>query len=76
MSTAIVWLRQDLRLADNPALYHACRKCAHIIPIFIDDPLPTSISQLGTASKVWLHHSLQALDSSLQAQGSWRLCQM
>lgn len=69
MSTAIVWLRQDLRLADNPALYHACRKCEHVIPVFIDDPLPTSISQLGAASKVWLHHSLQALDSSLQTHG-------
>ena len=70
MTTAIVWLRQDLRLVDNPALYHACRTCEHVIPVFIDDPLPTSISQLGAASKVWLHHSLQALDSSLQAQGS------
>jgi deoxyribodipyrimidine photo-lyase len=70
MSTAIVWLRQDLRLADNPALYHACRTCDHVIPVFIDDPLPTSISQLGAASKVWLHHSLQALDTSLQPLGN------
>ena len=37
---------------------------------FIDDPLPTSISQLGAASRVWLHHSLQSLDSSLQAAGN------
>ncbi len=70
MSTAIVWLRQDLRLADNPALYHACRTCEHVIPLFIDDPLPTSISQLGAASRVWLHHSLQDLDKRLQALGN------
>ncbi|MEZ5454006.1 MAG: deoxyribodipyrimidine photo-lyase [Thiothrix sp.] len=70
MSTAIVWLRQDLRLADNPALYHACKTCANVILIFIDDPLPGSVSRLGAASQVWLHHSLQALDASLQAAGN------
>ncbi len=70
MTTAIVWLRQDLRLADNPALYHACQTCDTIIPLFIDDPLPTTVSQLGAASRVWLHHSLQALDDSLQAAGN------
>lgn len=70
MSTAIVWLRQDLRLADNPALYHACQSCANVVPVFIDDPLPTSVSQLGAASRVWLHHSLQALAARLQAAGN------
>ncbi len=65
----LVWFRQDLRLADNPALYHACRN-GTVIPVFIDDPLPTSISQLGSASRVWLHHSLQALDHELQSSGS------
>lgn len=70
MTTALVWLRQDLRLADNPALYHACRTCEHVILAFIDDPLPTSISQLGAASRVWLHHSLQAFDEHLQALGN------
>ncbi len=70
MTTALVWLRQDLRLADNPALYQACRTCEHVIPVFIDDPLPTSISQLGAASRVWLRHSLQALDTHLQTLGN------
>ena len=70
MTIAIVWLRQDLRLADNPALYQACRTCEQVIPVFIDDPLPSSISQLGAASRVWLHHSLQALDTHLQTLGN------
>lgn len=70
MSTGIVWLRQDLRLADNPALHQACRECAAVIPVFIDDPLPSTTSQLGAASRVWLHHSLQALDASLQRHGN------
>ena len=69
MGTAIVWFRQDLRLADNPALEHACRDSEHVIPLFIDDPTPTTLSQLGAASRVWLHHSLQSLDASRQAAG-------
>jgi deoxyribodipyrimidine photolyase len=68
--TAIVWFRQDLRLADNPALYHACRAAGQVIPLFIHDPTPTTVSQLGAASSVWLHHSLQALDADLQAVGN------
>ena len=68
--TVLVWLRQDLRLADNPALHHACRLGATVIPVFIDDATPTSTSQLGAASRVWLHHSLQRLAESLTACGS------
>jgi deoxyribodipyrimidine photo-lyase len=68
--TAIVWFRQDLRLADNPALYHACRAAGQVIPLFIHDPTPTTVSQLGAASSVWLRHSLQALDADLRAVGN------
>ena len=32
--TIIVWLRKDLRLVDNPALYYAS-KVSDIIPIYI-----------------------------------------
>ena len=61
----LVWLRQDLRLADNPALYAACQQSSQVILVFIDDPTASSTSQLGAASRVWLQHSLQALQASL-----------
>lgn len=70
MSCALVWFRQDLRLADNPALLEACRRCTQVVPVFIDDPTPSTLSQLGSASRVWLQHSLESLDKSLQAQAS------
>ncbi len=70
MTTAIVWLRQDLRLADNAALWQASQICQHIIPVFIDDPTPGTVSQVGAASRVWLHHSLHSLATDLQARGS------
>lgn len=66
----IVWFRQDLRLADNSALYYACQHATHIIPLFIDDPTPLTTTQLGSASRVWLHHSLQALQDQLKKLGS------
>lgn len=70
MSIGIVWLRADLRLSDNPALYAASQLCSTIMPIFIDDPTPSTISQLGSASRVWLHHNLAQLQHDLAQQGS------
>ncbi|CAA6823317.1 MAG: Deoxyribodipyrimidine photolyase (EC [uncultured Thiotrichaceae bacterium] len=66
MKTAIIWFRQDLRLQDNPALQSALEHAEHIIPVFIDDTKSTSLSQPGSASNVWLHHSLHSLTKDLQ----------
>lgn len=66
---ALVWFRQDLRLADNPALHCALSECDRVLAVFIDDPLEQSASQLGSASRVWLHHSLLSLRESLRAKG-------
>ena len=65
----IVWFRQDLRLADNPALTNldAARP---IIPVFIDDPDAAGPWAPGGASRWWLHHSLHRLGASLAELGS------
>jgi len=72
MKTAIVWFRQDLRLADNPALHQAVQDCDNIIPAFIDEANGNSglLPNTSQASHVWLHHSLQALSSDLAHKGS------
>ena len=70
MTCALVWFRQDLRLADNPAWFEACRSCQQVIPVFIDDPSPQTPSQLGAASRVWLEQSLASLAKHLQAKSS------
>ncbi len=64
--TAIVWFRQDLRVADNPALSYACRHFEHVIPLYIWDPETEGGWPPGAASRCWLHHSLKALDHSLR----------
>jgi deoxyribodipyrimidine photo-lyase len=63
MKPVIVWFRQDLRLADNPALRAAAQTGAPIIALFI---LDDGGRALGGASRWWLHHSLAALDASLK----------
>lgn len=65
-----MWFRQDLRLADNPALNAACKQCDQLIAVFVDDPTDQTVSQLGAASRTWLHHSLAALQQSLRDKGS------
>jgi len=61
----ILWLRQDLRLHDNPALIAAAALNQPIIPLYI---LEQSLS-IGAASRWWLHHSLTALKEALFAKG-------
>ncbi|HKU94112.1 MAG TPA: deoxyribodipyrimidine photo-lyase [Vineibacter sp.] len=67
--TAIVWLRRDLRLADNPALAAAVERADDVLPVFILDD-GQSAWLPGGASRWWLHHSLAALDASLRRLGS------
>ena len=71
MSTAIVWLRQDLRLCDNLALSTALENHQQVILLYILDEI--NIRPLGGASRWWLHHSLQAFMASL-APYSASLC--
>jgi deoxyribodipyrimidine photo-lyase len=68
-SIALVWFRQDLRLADNPALRHAIDEHERVIPIYIHDT-GTGHGRPGAASDWWLHHSLEALDADLRERGS------
>lgn len=70
MSVGVVWFKQDLRLSDNPALKQACLECSSVVCVFIDDTTEQTVSRLGQASRVWLHHSLAALHESLQATGN------
>ena len=66
-SYAIVWFRNDLRLADNPALNAAAKH--HLIPIYIHDA--NVEHSLGGASKWWVHHALAALNKSLAGKLLW-----
>jgi deoxyribodipyrimidine photo-lyase len=70
MSTAIVWFRRDLRLADNPALDAAFRGYQRIIAVYVHAPDEEAPWAPGAASRWWLHHSLVALDADLRERGA------
>ena len=66
----IVWFRQDLRLADNPALHAAVQTGQPVIPVYIWSPEEEGEWAPGAASRWWLHHSLTALAKDLDSRGS------
>lgn len=67
---SIVWLRHDLRLADNPALQAAAARRAPLIPIYILCPEEEGVWIPGGASRWWLHQSLASLQYELKERGS------
>ncbi len=66
----IVWLRRDLRLADQPAFRAAAESGAPVIPVYVLDDETPKHRRMGGASRWWLYHSLASLDADLRAQGS------
>jgi deoxyribodipyrimidine photo-lyase len=68
-ATAIVWLRRDLRLADNPALHLALARGEHPVPLYILAPGEEDPWAPGAASRWWLHHSLASLQGRLRVLG-------
>lgn len=61
----IIWFRQDLRLSDNPTLHAAYESGHPIIPLYILDDENADEWKMGAASRVWLHHALDALNKDL-----------
>jgi len=68
-SPTIVWLRDDLRLGDNPALHAAVDRGAPAVVLYLLDEETPGIRSLGGASRWWLHHSLRALGASITERG-------
>ncbi|WP_297103680.1 deoxyribodipyrimidine photo-lyase [uncultured Devosia sp.] len=64
MPTHLVWLRNDLRLSDNPALAAACRSGERIVALYIHET-DDDMRAPGAAARWWLHHGLKALAGSL-----------
>ena len=62
----IVWHRRDLRIEDNPALYHAMERKEKILPIYIYDE---TVEKMGTSSKWWLKESLKSLKRVYKEKG-------
>ena len=66
--TALLWLRDDLRLHDHPALIAAAAHDGPLIIVYISEHHP-ALRPLGGASRWWLHHSLNSLSDALAQRG-------
>ncbi len=60
----IVLFRDDLRLSDNPALWHAAAR-GPVLPVAIADPRESP----GAAFRWWQYQSIRSLGSRLEKQG-------
>lgn len=63
----IVWFREDLRLADQPAWFEAAKTGRPLIPLYIWNA--SAKRPAGGASKWWLYHSLKSFKQSLRRTG-------
>jgi deoxyribodipyrimidine photo-lyase len=70
MTTAIWWLRRDLRLADNPALAYALNSAASVVPAFILDDRLLNSRYAGERRIAFLFEGLRQLNQDLLARGS------
>ena len=70
MTTAIWWIRRDLRLTDNQALSQALAQADTVIPLFILDPKLWHSTYVGTKRLAFLLAGLRQLEADLHARGS------
>lgn len=68
-ASVLVWFRDDLRLADNPAFSAAVKSGLPVVPIYLWAPEEEHPWEPGAASRWWLHQSLRSLEVSLRKLG-------
>lgn len=70
MSTAIVWLRRDLRLHDHPPLVAALADHERLVPAFVLDPVLLG-GRFASAPRIaFMLDCLRELDAALRERGS------
>jgi deoxyribodipyrimidine photo-lyase len=70
MSTAIWWVRRDLRLSDNQALTAALSAAEQVVPVFVLDPGLLASPYVGDKRLAFLFDGLRSLDADLRQRGS------
>ena len=68
MTPQLVWFRNDLRLADHPALIAAAAR-GPVAAVFVLDDETAGTWRTGAAQRWWLHHSLASLARDIAARG-------
>ena len=66
---ALVWFRDDLRVADNPALRAALESGRPVFCFYVFDDASPEVRPLGGAARWWLHGALANLSDNLEKRG-------
>lgn len=72
MTRTLCWFRDDLRVADHPALHAACEAAGDggdVIGLYVLDDTSPGVRPLGGAARWWLHGALESLEERLAALG-------
>ncbi|SDQ49769.1 deoxyribodipyrimidine photo-lyase [Leucobacter chromiiresistens] len=69
LMTALIWFRDDLRLADHAALSAGARDEGGVVALYVLDEESDETRPLGGAAKWWLHESLTRLGEALHERG-------
>src|SRR3954447_11043864 len=70
MTSALLWFRRDLRLADHPALTRALRDYERVVPVFVLDDALLGGRFASPARTAFMLGCLRELDSALRSRGS------
>lgn len=69
--TTVMWLRRDIRLEDNAALYHGLKENQNVLPVFIfDSVILNDLEDKEDKRVVFIRESLVRLQEQLVALGS------
>ncbi|MCS6975090.1 MAG: DNA photolyase family protein [Cyclobacteriaceae bacterium] len=69
--TTLMWLRRDLRITDNAALYYALKENSKVLPVFIfDTEILNKLDDQTDARVTFIHQSLSLLKTELEKLGS------
>jgi deoxyribodipyrimidine photo-lyase len=67
----ICWLRRDLRLNDNRALYHALKSSFPVLPVFIfDTHILNHLSDKKDKRIVFIHETIEQINTVLNENGA------
>ena len=61
----LVWFRSDLRILDNPALYHASQQCSQVIGVYLLFPQQWRLQHDSNNKLYFWMQNLKALESEL-----------
>src|SRR6478752_1311617 len=68
-AAGMVWLRRDLRAADNAALYHALKSCGQVHCVFVFDRAILDGLPRRDRRVEFIRESVAELDAALRALG-------